>query len=368
MTRKQIIFDAVDTLFFRDSRPYNKDETTQTDVVSRFPPSPVTLVGAVRAAYARALGWNARDGPDWPAHIKSVLGDGADLNRLSFTGPFVFQNETARFPAPRILLRAGNQATGSKEVMVRLRPGAPRDCDLGNQVRLPEPRPNAEGLKPLEGWWITPAGLADVLLGKVPSRDELISESDFWGHEPRVGISRDACKRTTGEAAIYSPKHIRLRPRVSLAMMASGLPDEMDQKAMDAPQPVGGESRLCWLTIRKASYILPESPEVRAQGKKVRYAVFVITPAHLPRLVPKQRINQLPGRLVSACVSRPQMWGGWSSIDRGPQPLRPFISPGSVLFMEADAGDAARVRQVHSTQIGERTRWGFGLVAIGSWS
>ncbi|SRR6266545_1617414 len=367
MTSKEIIFEPLDTLFFRDGRPYNKDEATQTDVASRFPPSPLTLVGAVRAAYARAMGWRVGDEPDWPAPIKNVLGDRAELNGLSFTGPFVFRSETALFPAPALLLREGGKPGAKEEVVARLRPGAARHCDLGNQVRLAEPETNAVGLKPLRDW-ITPKGLAEVLRGDIPDRAELVPESDLWGIESRVGISRDTDTRTTRAAAMYSAKHIRLSAGVNLRMIGSGLPDELDPNVMNAPQPVGGESRLCWLTVRNARNILPEPPLISGEGGKVNYAVFVITPAHLPRLEPGQHINQLPGHLVSACISRPQMWGGWSSTDRGPQPLRPLISPGSVLFMDADTSDVELVRQTHGTQIGERTQWGFGLVALGSWN
>jgi hypothetical protein len=66
-------------------------------------------------------------------------------------------------------------------------------------------------------------------------------------------------------------------------------------------------------------------------------------------------------------MPRPQLFGGWISVDRTPQALQPFISPGSVFFMKADSGEVNAVRDTHGSQIGERTHWGFGLIAIGSW-
>ena len=54
-----VYFDPLDTLFFRDGRPYHQGELSQAGVASLFPPFPSTLVGAIRAACARALGWTS---------------------------------------------------------------------------------------------------------------------------------------------------------------------------------------------------------------------------------------------------------------------------------------------------------------------
>ncbi|MCI0538133.1 MAG: type III-B CRISPR module-associated protein Cmr3, partial [Verrucomicrobiales bacterium] len=78
-------FTPLDTLFFRDGRPYNKNESN-SQVVSQFPPFAPTLIGAVRAAYARSLGWPEKE---WDIHIKQKLGSGKDLSPVSFSGPYL---------------------------------------------------------------------------------------------------------------------------------------------------------------------------------------------------------------------------------------------------------------------------------------
>ena len=75
----------------------------------------------------------------------------------------------------------------------------------------------------------------------------------------------------------------------------------------------------------------------------------------------------LPGNLVSACLPRPLMLGGWDSCTRQPLPLQPHLAPGSVLFMRAPASDETAIRALHGTCIGMRPAWGYGLVAIGTW-
>ncbi len=49
---EKLIFEPLDTLFFRDGRPFNQGEGNG-GVESLFPPSPTTLVGAARVALAR---------------------------------------------------------------------------------------------------------------------------------------------------------------------------------------------------------------------------------------------------------------------------------------------------------------------------
>ena len=96
-------FDPLDSLFFRDGRPYTKDESEQVGVASQFPPTPATLVGAVRAAAARGRGWDGHGA--WSDDIKKVLGDGESLGPLRFRGPVLIRGGDVLFPAPANLMR-----------------------------------------------------------------------------------------------------------------------------------------------------------------------------------------------------------------------------------------------------------------------
>ena len=77
----------VGSWFFRDGRPYNQGESTLADIKSLFPPFAVTAVGAMRASFARSMGWNGKG--DWPSDIKEKLGDRQKLAPLSFRGPYL---------------------------------------------------------------------------------------------------------------------------------------------------------------------------------------------------------------------------------------------------------------------------------------
>lgn len=355
--RRDVLFEPLDSLFFRDARPYRQGEG-QAGVKSRFPPSPTTLVGALRAACARALGWDGH-GP-WGDSLKPVLGDGLDLGPLDFRGPLLWRDNALLFPAPASLLTAGG------EVAARLIPSPrPFACDLG-EVRLPLPdRATGDHPRPLANAWLDAVGLSAVLAGGLPPPGSVHRADSLWRHEGRVGISRNADTHATEEGALYAPVQVRLCPGLRLWLGTNGLPDLPGLGA--GPVPVGGEGRACWLELTAPMPLpAPASPDV-ADGR-LRYTVHLLTPADLALpLRPEQPVPGLPGRLVSACLPPPVTWGGrWPGAEAH-LAVRPHLAAGSVLYLEAKADATEAVVRLHGGHIGERTAWGFGLMAVGCW-
>ena len=390
-------FDTLDSLFFRDGSPYQQGETNQSGTASMFPPSPPTLVGAIRAACARALGW--KDG-DWSKNeeIRTQLGNGEDLGKLHFRGPFLVRckspsNEAkgegkkteTLFPAPANLMgkiekpddKPGNENDKpTVESLTWLSPSPNAlDCDFGS-ARLPavvvNPRPEGAKLLYEKGWWITEKGLEQVLKGNRPEEKDLVHQSQLWSKESRIGIARSDDSRTTKEGAMYSPSHIRLKRGVSIAMEVEGLSQKCADELTKQPQPVGGESRACWLHLCERSLSFPKLSESKWDDSKetLRYTVTALTPVAVsnPPKSEEENYEGLPGRIISACLPRPVILGGWDSLERKPLPLKPYLAPGSVLFLKAGTEDIKEVKRLHNNTIGDRIKWGFGLVAIGIWN
>lgn len=360
-------FDPLDSLFFRDGRPYTKGESEQVGVASQFPPPPTTLVGALRAAAARNLGWGGQG--DWDDTIKKQLGDGQSLGPLHCLGPVILQRDQMLYPAPASLVIRTNDTRTETGL---LRPGSERDSDLGQSVRLPSlpDKLQTGGWKPSTDSWLTADGMQAVLHGKPPAPDTLIPEKNLWFKEARVSIARDATSRTTREGALYSPQHVRLAEGVGLGLWMSGLSEAVIEQIRRKPHPVGGESRSAWITPVSAPPALASMPsDLPRQGSRLCYTVTILTPLPLeetPR--PGGRLPGVPGEIASACLPRPLMLGGWDSVKRRPLPLKPHLAPGSVLFMQADKAEERAIRAAHGTCIGERPAWGYGLVVTGTWN
>ena len=376
--------EPVDTLFFRDGTPFTADSARQDGVDSLFPPHPPTVAGALRAALARANGWNGHG--RWPEDICRVLGDGLeDPGRLAIDGPFVLHDEEPLFRAPRHLLGASG-ASGWRPAAL-LRPGQTTLCDLGDAIRLPEAPPSTDEIMSLDasdGHWLTGAGMQAVLRGRCPSENEVLESRALWREESRIGLERQQHTRTAKESMLYSSTHVRLmhgrpRPRrpghsgdVALGVRVSGIPESWKLPVGDLI-PLGGESRVveCHRWSVDPALATPRD-EIVASG---RAAVIALSPLDLDGAVDQTGLSlAVPEggdvEIVSACLDRPLRIGGWDSLTRRPHPLRSVLAPGSVLFCEAAEPHRFLDAMTGGTglpSLGRRQAFGFGAVALGIW-
>ena len=364
--------EPLDTWFFRDGTPFTADSAPQEDVRSLFPPHPPTVVGALRAALALSRGWSGRG--RWSQEIAGVLGDGPEsLGVLSLDGPFVLRSEEPLFRAPRHLL--GVDEPDGWRPAAFLRPGAPVECDLGADIRLPETSAARSGddwsrRKAGDNQWLTPAGMNAVLRGELPAPDDIVSSRTLWSDEPRIGLERNPDTRTAEEGLLYSTRHVRLARGVSLGVRIGGLPPDW-RPPFGRTLPFGGESRTAachkWNAALSLDAPLPTTPN----GGRV--TVIALTPLDLAddACLGGEPLEELGGaRVVCACLDRPLRIGGWDSLARRPLPLRSVLPPGSVLFCEGAAPE--RLRDVITTggrlaRVGARRPVGFGVAALGAW-
>ena len=369
--------EPIDTLFFRDGTPFSSDSSSQDEVGGQFPPSPFTVVGAMKAALARCAGWDGHS--QWSSDVMSILGEGADdLGTLSFTGPFVvYEDERGSkllFPVPRHLV--GDTTAGTWVPRAFLRPGRPTLCDLGDCVLLPdlpkEDRDHGQTLEATDELWVTEDGFSSILMYRLPDVEDLIKPP--WEPEPRIGLRIDSKTRTAMEAQLYSSQHIRLKNGAKLAVFIDGIPETWDIPDRQLV-PLGGESRVAEC-IRWDAHVHREAP-ISAIASTGRIALVALTPVDMnpPLLGEQLRIPECDAdiKVVSACIDRPLRVGGWDSSVHSPLPLSSYIPPGSVIFCEATdtkalASYIGRTASNGYLRIGNRQSHGFGLVAITTWS
>jgi CRISPR-associated protein Cmr3 len=398
---KHIKLTPLDTLFFRDGSPFNAGETGQMEVASVFPPNASTVVGCLRAAFARALGWSGHG--RWKKDITDKLGDGADLGSLEFTGPYLLKDQQCLFPAPTHLLmgkttKQQKEITGEEKHTVMkhltfLRPGDEAiACDLSSisnihGAHLPETISlpvqycgyDVNSFKPLGQAYLTRKGMQQVLAGQLPHIKHVIESEKLWRSETRIGIERNDESRTTEDSALYQVAYTRLAKNVSLGMGVLNYGGDVPKLAT-----LGGESRMVCLEKREkedSTRKFPTKPDLQATNNIVRYTVILVTPAKFTGWQkPKGTLPDLPGEIVSACVGKPVLVGGWFSgskddndaksktYQRGSRPLEPYLPAGSVFFMAAPASEIDSITIKHNTKIGENTHWGYGQILIGAWT
>lgn len=386
--------EPLDTLFFGDGRPFNQEDEGLAEAESLFPPWPSTTAGAFRAALARALGWDGRS--DWSTRpeIAAVVGGSPDEPAPLRFGPPVVLWRTAQggwerlYPRPaHVMVKMVKEVGQREEPRLLDLPRGPRfRTDLG-EIVLPDAEP---GVKEPKAGWVTARGLTSILEGKAPKTDELITDKRLFAPEFRIGLQRDHTTRTAAHGMLYAVRHLRLFDgvgrwygkaadrdgwrRVALGLEVAG---PADHPPPAQPTPLGGLQRLVGFhELADGWREATEPAEPPADG---RYLVHILSPTRFrdgswPR--PDASLDgKFPGRLVFACCGRPQYVGGWdgrSGVSSfGPQPNRPHLPAGSVLFFEVtDEAERRRLAELWRSDVravGERTALGFGHFRFGYW-
>ena len=335
-------FEALDSLFFRGAKPFNSGEGGFLD--SQFPPTAQTMAGVIRAAIAE------NKGVDWQKFRNGEQSDIADLigaesddaGKLRFCGPYICKGGQRLYPVPLHLLYSSKEEKWGK-----LQPAKETlQTDMGDK-RLPEVVGQAEGAKPLENAWLDKVGFTKVLQGQMPST--YYKEEDLFIAESRTGIGRDNEKRKVNEGMLYFTRHIRLKEGVSLAMDVQGADDVKPASMLR----LGGEGRMANVSVNQAV-----DSRLCGNDEKVDAAMIILL-THGDfggRSEP-----ELEGvEFVSACVGKAVREGGWDYKKRKPKPLKSLVPAGSVYFVK---GDIAKLE----THIGNRTAFGYGEIAVGTW-
>lgn len=377
--------EPVDAWFFRDGRPSNRGED-QSDLESEFPPNASTVVGGLRAAFARSHGWNGRG--SWRNQLKDnvndVLGDGFDdLGQLSFLGPLLMRHDGLLWPMPRHV--AGQMVEDHFQPTLLLAPSSePVATDLGllHLPTLPSDwkvrQSHVSGLndqqkgRPPESRsdvWVTTSGMSKILSGRVPDRDDCLRSKDLFEHESRIGIHRsgrdsqfqNGSDDREESPSMYSPRYVRLKPNVALAMAIRGMPDGWSVPPL---LPLGGESRLAGVETLKITPVFPEATPTTNHS-----IVISVTPARFdhqwwgagPGDDASKLCPTLSGSIVATALERPLRIGGWDSVKGQPRPLTPFAPAGTVWWMNPEASSQCGFLQIGNTQ---HTKYGNGVAFL----
>lgn len=379
-------FEALDTWFFRESRPL--DAVGGAQLTSHFPPPARTLIGAIRTTLGDALSVNWQDYRINAEHpLRQLIGSPDDLGPLRFTGPYPMKDGQRLYPAPLVVMQRKDTGTDGKErtECTRLQPAdTPVECDLG-RVRLPVKQHDLPGAKPLEGQWLTAAGLRTVLGGGVPAAGEVVNPDALFASEPRLGIALDERARRPIDGLLYQTRHVRPDANVAVGITLDGFDPVHWPAHLFASKGLarlGGEGRpAAW--ERQAPGTLPtiDLPHGRKRLMlcllgPARFAQGWLPDGFTPQTDADGKVTGWqgelagrPARLVCAVTGKPVREGGWSLAGDCPRDLHALVPAGSCYFLEFErAEDARAVAQAcHGSQIGLDTAWGGGQVAVGWW-
>jgi CRISPR-associated protein Cmr3 len=365
--------DPLDTLFFRDGRPFDPATRASGQL-----PYPQPLAGAIRTALL------ARDGfdfTDFAARRKSnptiaerqILEDMkapvAILN-LRFRGPWLAVWDKEKKQIEPLLPVPANLARDDKTK--KWYRADPLNTDLPGWN-------DPQGLRPLwrkegrdakhPGGFLTRDGINRFLAGSLPQGEDWFKENEDWfkpealyGFDHRTGIAIDPNVLTAEEGQIYTISLLALRQRIERAGVFQGkeiclYAEVIGELPGDMPRlvPLGGEGR----------YVQVESTRPACQWPCVENAsrtlLYLATPAFFPawRSVPEV------ANLIAAASGSPVAFSGWDVARGGPKPTRFAVPAGSVYFVE---GHFDPPHQSLCVDVDDNIAQGWGFVLRGTWN
>ena len=383
MSEKTISFSAVDSWFFRESRPMDATGESQ----SIFPPGIRTVSGAIRTWIGEQehVDWNDfKTNANNPLRSKIGSSKEGDLGALKFKGVWLNKQGRRLYPSPLNLMKKEGQLYQLKLAEKGIR------CDLGKNIRLPEfPSEEARGSKPLEDTWIDEEALISILKGETVSFEDkhfFVSER-LYHKESRIGIARDNIKRTVKEGLLYQTQHIRPERGIKLEIDISGLP--VSCNSGHALVRLGGESRLATLVVNEKYAALPQINIGNAEQEQAHgIIIYLLSPLQmqyeqykthpLPGFTYKEQTGQtsywegsienIPLKLHGAITGKSIRDGGWNMAKHRPRTDKSLIPAGSLFFCEVVSTDIAdTIRKLHGSQVGELQQYGYGHMAVGIW-
>ncbi len=360
MSRIGLNIKALDTLFFRDGRPFEAAGHGRGGL-----PTPRTLAGALRTALLADAGFDFNALARWRRQEPNQGVDQADLESkiadlltqassdrtwilsTRFRGPWLALSPDGPtgvvdplLPVPSILVRGEGESNGSKGSWDRSKPIPPAELPgwptVGGLWPLFRKRSDPDAKPP--GGFLRSAGWKAFLRGDSPGHDQWCSLESVCGYDTRTGIGVDPDALTASEGLIYTVQMLALPDKVSLYAEIL-LPDdtpagtrEVLEACFSSPFPFGGEGRYASATVLGAAF--DWQPEIEA-GERSLW--MLATPAFFEQngQSPSDRPKIPEGSWLRAAASpAPLAVSGWDVARNGPRPTRFAVPAGSVYFVE----------------------------------
>jgi len=369
----------LDTVFFRDGKPFSWGEETWAEGI--FPPYPSTIYGALRTMWFSEnihefSKTNTEDDKTAKIEIKHICINSSDY--LYFPLPLDLVKE-------KDALKEDIQEVFSLELFNFTKLGI-------SNLNLPlYALSNKDEVESCEGF-IDAFLLEEYLKGERENFDIYVKNA-FLDHEPKIGIGRNPLTHTTEEGRLYRVTMIRLKNWVSFVA-------EIKTNGISFPKrhflKFGAEGKCCLFEQDEKGYEelkeLENLPtEIVDTIEKIgKFKLYFATPiifknGWLPSWIDKDSLRgEYEGinlKLLSACVGKPMYIGGFEmkGKDKGknpekirPQPKKMFraIPAGSVYYFEIENPTKEKVTKIinyfHYKNISEeRKKEGFGFSLVG---
>ena len=327
MQQQIIRLSALDTLFFRDGRPFTMGEDSWANTV--FPPYPSTIYGMLRSLYFEKHldKFHQAEKENDPTKDIEITDFVLQLECLENTNKperiyplpldMVYykelQNEKEEMIFVQLKLFPNNKDYSTNEL----------DCKL-----LPPKNLQDKKIRNTNGeYYITKSDFDKYLSNKDLTSIKPIKLSKHLTKEPKIGISRNRFDMT--DKKLYRIDQIRpetLKDKLYFIVeyKTPNMPDTNRFKRL------GGEGKLVYIEDYSNRENHKDKTMPAIDGEYQIAKMYLATPA----IKPEETIKDYEIEIVAAVTGKPQYIGGWNMKDNEPRPMYAATPAGSVFYLK----------------------------------
>ncbi len=360
----KIQVQALDTLFFRDGKPFTGGEEVWADML--FPPSPSVIYGALRGKYfsEQIATFQQANEPNDPT------------NTLKIKAIALQSDDTVLFPIPLDYGKEKGDPT-NKAFLLKNRVSVPvSNCPVKN-VFVGNPTKIIENI---ENGLLDCDGMNGYLSGQA-IENFYMKLSDYIIPEPKLGIGRENQTHVSQDGRLYRIDMRRLESKMTFGNeRTQSISIFIEFEGLSIPEQglfrLGGEGKAVHYATSEG--MLPEKPQLSG----TRFKLYLATPASfeqgwLPKWIDKntlQGVYQRAGshksvaiRLETAMIGKPMVIGGFDMQKHAPKKMRKAVPAGSVYYFEIVNGAMQDALDLfHAQAISDYdAQQGFGLTFVG---
>jgi CRISPR-associated protein Cmr3 len=356
----------LDTLFFRDGKPFTMGSETWAEPI--FPPYPSTVYGAIRTwiIFEKGSLKNFKEGK-----FKEELGTPSEKGNLKIKGPLICLDNNIYFPVPFDSLKKKGAPKKEKRALFYTycinKPEVfisdyPLENILVNR--------NDFVLKECDEF-LDINSLKNYLMS-CEEQLEFTEKKEIFSYEKKTGIKRSRKTLSSEEGHLYRISMIRLKREASFYVEIEGL----NSYPCEGKVQLGADWKI--VKIEKTEEdLLKELREIDFQLNNKIFKIYFATPAIFKKGWIPDWINEknfegnyhgIKLKLIACSIGKYKLIGGWDLANNRPKPMYKAVPSGSVYYFKIlDDTSAERIKEVfHLKNISDiNSEEGFGLSLVG---
>ena len=349
----KIKITALDTLFFRDGKPFSMGE--ETWATGQFPPMPSVFYGAIRSLYFSIF-------PEAFSNIENEdPSENLEINEIT-----LWQSRDRLFPCPsdlveikdmeeyQLLQLEDNKTDSSYPLSYLLKSDNQVESLIGKAV-LTEDEFKDEYLK-----------------GEQPTA--VLKLEKFLLSEPKVGIGRNNITRTTEEGQLYRVGLNRLDNKedgkLEFFIDFNGL-DFQEKLPKNGFLKLGAENKVVAYSIIEKPNKEIEEVKIEKQFKLVLTSPAIFKNGWFPDFLNDEFEGDFQGakvKLIAAATGRAISVGGYDMKNKRPKPMFKALPAGSTFYFEIidNATITLTDKPLKLNCVKGMEKQGFGIAYIGN--